>query len=66
VTRTSCKKCREKAAAWSATSLNQVRTVLGSTSNTRATARIPRPSASAPTAQTNISSGTCLPCNGVP
>src|SRR2546426_2675561 len=62
-TRTSCKKYREKAMAWSATSTNHARTVLGSTSNTRATARMPSPSANAPTAHTSRSGGTRLPCN---
>src|SRR2546426_530709 len=47
VTRTACKKYWEKVAAWSATSTNQCNTVFGSTSNTRATARMPKPSASA-------------------
>jgi hypothetical protein len=45
---------------------HQARTVLGSTANTRATARIPNPSASAPTAHTSLSGATRLPCNGVP
>src|SRR5215510_1703016 len=66
VTRTSCSKYCEKAAACSATSTNQARTVLGSTSNTRATARMPQPSASVPTAHTSFSGATRLPCNGVP
>src|SRR5207253_10853831 len=66
VTRTSCRKYCEKAAACSATSTNQARTVLGSTSNTRATARMPKPSASAPTAHTSFSGATRLPCNGLP
>src|SRR6266705_2756040 len=66
VTRTSCKKYWEKAVAWSATSTNQCSTVVGSTSNTRATARMPKPSASAPTAHTSCSGTTRLPCNGVP
>src|SRR5262249_25415643 len=35
-------------------------------SNTRATARMPRPSASAPTAHTSLSGATRVPCNGVP
>src|SRR4029450_3259406 len=43
VTRTSCKKYYEKAMAWSATSTSQPSTVLGSTSNTRAVARMPKP-----------------------
>src|SRR5262249_9807601 len=50
----------------SATSTSHARTVLGSTSNTRATARMPKPSASAPTAHTSFSGATRLPCNGVP
>src|SRR5712691_7696265 len=66
VTRTSCKKYCEKAAACSATSTSQASTVLGSTSKTRATARMPKPSASAPTAHTSFSGATRLPCNGVP
>ena len=66
VTRTSCKKYWEKAAAWSATSTNHSSTVFGSTSNTRATARMPKPSARAPTAHTSRSGTTRLPCNGVP
>jgi hypothetical protein len=55
----------EQAAAWSATSVIQCSTVFGSTAKTRATARIPSPSAIAPTAHTNTSGGTRLPCNGV-
>src|SRR2546427_1252286 len=61
VTRTSWRKYCEKAAACSATSTSQARTVLGSTSNTRATARMPKPSASAPMAHTNMSGDTRLP-----
>src|SRR5215471_16877793 len=41
VTCTSCKKYRAKAVAWSATSTNHCSTVFGSTSKTRATARMP-------------------------
>src|SRR4030095_4883953 len=66
VTCTSCKKYWEKAVACSATSTSHARTVLGSTSNTRATARMPKPSASAPTPHTRTSGATRLPCNGVP
>src|SRR5947207_2716237 len=61
VTRTSCKKYWEKAAAWSATSTNQCSTVLGSTLNTRATARMPKPSARAPIAHTRRSGETRFP-----
>jgi hypothetical protein len=66
VTCTSWRKEREKAAAWSATSISQCSTVFGSTVKTRATARIPSPSANAPTAHTSTSGATRLPCNGVP
>src|SRR5882724_11416464 len=66
VTCRSCKKYCEKAAAWSAASINQCSTVLGSTSKTRATARMPSPSANAPTAHTNRSGVTRLPWNSVP
>src|SRR5437879_5956307 len=66
VTCTSCKKYWEKAVACSATSTSHARTVVGSTANTRATARMPKPSASAPTAHTSRSGATRLPCNGVP
>src|SRR6266446_8570257 len=66
VTRTSWRKYCEKATAWSATSTSHANTVFGSTSNTRATARMPKPSASAPTAHTSFSGATRLPCNGVP
>src|SRR5499433_2380979 len=66
VTCTSCKKYCEKAMAWSATSTSQPSIVLGSTSNTRATARMPSPAASAPTAHTSRSGATRVPCNGVP
>src|SRR5215831_15179420 len=62
VTCTSCKKYCEKAMAWSATSTSQPSIVLGSTSKTRATARMPKPSASAPTAHTSRSGATRLPC----
>src|SRR5213593_2790901 len=61
VTRTSWRKYREKAAACSATSTSHARTVLGLTSNTRATARMPKPSANAPTAHTSRSGETRLP-----
>src|SRR5262249_6853678 len=40
--------------------------VFGSTSNTCATARMPKPSASAPTAHTSFSGATRVPCNGAP
>src|SRR5262249_43732425 len=66
VTRTSWRQEREKAAAWSATSVSHCSTVVGSTATTRATARIPSPSASAPTAHISTAGGTRLPCRGVP
>jgi hypothetical protein len=66
VTRTSWRKYWEKAWRWSATSTNHASTVLGSTSNTRATARMPKPSANAPTVHTSFSGATRLPWNGVP
>jgi hypothetical protein len=53
------KPYRDKAVAWSPTSSTQARTVLGSTSNPWATARMPSPSAHAPTAHTSLSGGTC-------
>ena len=56
----------EKAWSGSAASTNHCSTVFGSTSNTRATARRPHPSARAPTAHTSTSGVTRLPCNSVP
>src|SRR5262249_34473763 len=47
---TSWRKYREKTVAWSATSINPCSTVFGATAKTRATARIPSPSATAVTA----------------
>src|SRR5207342_656271 len=59
-----CRTYCEKALRWSAASTSHCSTVFGSTSNTRATAQMPRPSAKAPTAHTRSSVGTRLPCNG--
>jgi IS1 transposase len=41
-------------------------TMFGSTSKSRATARMPSPPARAVTAHTNLWGSTCLPCNGAP
>lgn len=66
VTRTSCRKSGEKALRWSAAATSHCRTVLGSTSHTRATARMPSPAVNAPTAHTTMSDDTRFPCHGVP
>ena len=50
----------------SAASTSHPSTVFGSTSKTRATARMPSPSAKAPTAHTTSSGATRVPCKGVP
>src|SRR5499433_75943 len=62
----SWRKWRENACRCSAASTNHCNTVLGSTSKTRAVARIPRPSAKQALTRTSSSGATRLPWKSVP
>jgi len=63
---TSCSRAREPASRWSAASIHHASMGFGSTVHTRATARMPSPSAKAPTAHTTRSGATRGPCMGGP
>ena len=66
LTRTSCRTCREKACSCSAASTSHCSTVFGSTSNTRAVPRMPKPSARHAMTRTMSSTEVRLPCKSVP